>query len=257
MNHYCTNCGVETTTLICQNCGVKNNKVRKYCYWCGSSIDENASICLNCRERVNVVKPFKIKIVRILLVLWSAFCAVGFLSDGCVPAFVVLLLATVLAVPLWRTPLAHITHRTKHRNFLRIVLKLLGILLFIFLYLLGWEIGMANEQENEAMQPQATIVESEYTQEEQELYDFVLLGYSEIYNSLKNPDSLRVYGIKQYDSETIVFRITATNGFGGTITEYFAYNGALLSDAQVLYKGESIDWNEVVKYSQSYREDSK
>lgn len=260
VQRFCSNCGAETRQSICQNCGVKNNKVHKFCYWCGAPIDENAYICLTCREKVNAVKPFKLKVGRILLIILSLGFAGKFLSDSRFSAAVVFFVAAVLAVPVWRNIIAHATHKIKLRSLLRGFLKVGGTALFVGLFLLGWNLGTAQgtrpPKANEATQPavitKPTVQEATYTEEEKELYNFVIKGYNEIYDSLKNPDSLKVYGIKKFDDEVITFKVTATNGFGGTITDYFAYDGGpLVNNAKALYSGTDIDWNEVVKYSRT------
>lgn len=107
-----------------------------------------------------------------------------------------------------------------------------------------------------------------YTEEEEELYQNVLNGYGKIKEGLKDPDSLKIYGVRLYtpddeysynassssDSRFIIYRITATNSFGGTVTNYYAYDsdtGGLVDDSKVLYdNGEVIDWDEVVEFSE-------
>ena len=89
-----------------------------------------------------------------------------------------------------------------------------------------------------------------YTQEEQRIYQMVIQGYNTLYNSVNDPASVKIYGIRLYYEDTVVFRFTATNGFGGTITYYAACSGgAILFDSQILYTGKEISWEDVVAYN--------
>ena len=53
---FCTNCGAPCEEDICMSCGVRNNTIHKFCYWCGDALNENAAICLNCKKMVGTVR---------------------------------------------------------------------------------------------------------------------------------------------------------------------------------------------------------
>ena len=76
---------------------------------------------------------------------------------------------------------------------------------------------------------------------------------------LKDPESIKVYGVREHDSD-LIFRCTATNSFGGTVTDYIMYSGGKVMPSSVSDIAESyyehsaentIDWDAVVEYSQS------
>lgn len=53
VERYCTNCGNTTKTKICPHCGWKIYDGHAICEWCGYECGPYATICPNCRERVN------------------------------------------------------------------------------------------------------------------------------------------------------------------------------------------------------------
>lgn len=91
-------------------------------------------------------------------------------------------------------------------------------------------------------------------------YDEVLKGYEIIKNNLENPDSMKVLGVKEHDSD-YVFKYTTTNIYGGTVTEYSIYSYGKSTDGEQIQgiaksyynsaMSNEINWDEVVKYSQS------
>lgn len=91
-------------------------------------------------------------------------------------------------------------------------------------------------------------------------YNKVLRGYEAIKNNLENPDSMKVLGVKEHDSD-YVFKYTTTNMYGGTVTEYSMYSHGEIADGEEIQwiaksyynseKSNEINWDEVVKYSQS------
>lgn len=105
---------------------------------------------------------------------------------------------------------------------------------------------------------QQSSVESEEV-ENNPKYDKVIKAYFAIKDTLKDPESIKVYGVREYDSD-LIFRCTATNGYGGTVTDYFMYSngGDIVSSSDVglikYYYEDSeeniIDWEAVVQYSQ-------
>lgn len=91
-------------------------------------------------------------------------------------------------------------------------------------------------------------------------YNKVLRGYEAIKNNLEDPDSMKVLGVKEHDSD-YVFKYTTTNMYGGTVTEYSMYSHGEIADGEEIQwiaksyynseKSNEINWDEVVKYSQS------
>ena len=49
---FCTNCGEPINGRVCLNCGLKNNTKHRYCQFCGKTIENQAVICVHCRETV-------------------------------------------------------------------------------------------------------------------------------------------------------------------------------------------------------------
>lgn len=98
---------------------------------------------------------------------------------------------------------------------------------------------------------------SDNGEENNELYDEILSGYQELRENLKDPDSIKIQGVQLTSDKDIVFKYTATNGFGGRVTEYSIYKGRghlVSNDVASLYwrnYNESVNWNDVVQYSKS------
>ena len=71
---------------------------------------------------------------------------------------------------------------------------------------------------------------------------------------------MKVLGVKEHDSD-YVFKYTTTNMYGGTVTEYSMYSHGEIADGEEIQwiaksyynseKSNEINWDEVVKYSQS------
>ena len=97
------------------------------------------------------------------------------------------------------------------------------------------------------------------TDERNTQYEEVIKAYYAIKDTLKDPESIKVYGVREHDSD-LIFRCTATNSFGGTVTDYIMYSGGKVMPSSVSDIAESyyehsaentIDWDAVVEYSQS------
>jgi len=94
--------------------------------------------------------------------------------------------------------------------------------------------------------------------EEKERYDIAIMGYNKIYDNLKNPSSLTIYGVKYNENKKmVIFKYTASNSFGGEVTEYAAYSSSGIIDTEY---GSSywqsnnaidMDWNKILEYSNS------
>ena len=96
-----------------------------------------------------------------------------------------------------------------------------------------------------------------YTEEEQRVYQMVIRGYNMLCDSLYDPSSVKVYGIRLYDEELVVFRITATNGFGGTVTDYVGYDGYTVHfEYQNFYSGNDILWEDVLAYNDTLKSET-
>ena len=52
---YCTNCGspMNDNQEVCLNCGVAKNQGKSFCANCGNPLPENAAVCVNCGVAVN------------------------------------------------------------------------------------------------------------------------------------------------------------------------------------------------------------
>ena len=63
--------------------------------------------------------------------------------------------------------------------------------------------------------------------------------------------------IRLYDEELVVFRITATNGFGGTVTDYVGYDGYTVHfEYQNFYSGKEILWEDVLAYNDTLKSET-
>lgn len=93
-------------------------------------------------------------------------------------------------------------------------------------------------------------------------YNEILSGYDELKNSLKDPDSIKILGVQLANGD-IVYKYTATNSFGGRVTDYAIYMGRghlVIGDTAELYWNDSeqvIDWNDVLQYNQNYSDNSQ
>lgn len=52
---YCKNCGSEMNenAAVCLNCGAAKNVGKGYCANCGNAVNENASVCLSCGAAIS------------------------------------------------------------------------------------------------------------------------------------------------------------------------------------------------------------
>ncbi len=52
---YCRNCGSEMNenAAVCLNCGAAKNAGKGFCANCGSAVNENAAVCLNCGASIS------------------------------------------------------------------------------------------------------------------------------------------------------------------------------------------------------------
>ena len=228
------------------------------CKKCDSQLPDGAAFCPSCgapssgtqpQETVphttattlsspKTVSPFKVIKYIIFLLLFLSFKAIRLVA--CILA--------ILAVPVYLIIfiIQHARKKPKRKWGIACLLAV-GI---IFLTAAVNHIDNAIHN-SENPQIDITAEEVKYTAEEKEKFQLVINAYNAIHDSLKNPNSLTVYGVKLYDKDTVVIRFTATNGFGGTVTDYAAYNGELLFDCEALYKGEEIFWEDVLEYNET------
>ena len=229
--------------MICKKCDSQLPDSAAFCPSCGTPISDTQpqEPALPTTESTPPNKPFSpFKIIKyiVFLVLFLLFKFVRLIT--CILA--------IFAVPVYLTIFItqHIRKKPKRKWGIACLLAV-GI---IFLTAAVNHIDNSFHS-SENLQTDITIEEVKYTAEEKEKFQLVINAYNAIYDSLKNPNSLTVYGVKLYDKDTVVIRFTATNGFGGTVTDYAAYNGELLFDCEALYKGEEIPWKDVLKYNKT------
>lgn len=68
--------------------------------------------------------------------------------------------------------------------------------------------------------------QKEYSESEIKAYDTIEKGIACLQSHLKDPNSLEVYEIKASDSRAY-FKYTATNSYGGRVTEYAFYDATI------------------------------
>lgn len=145
--NYCTNCGAETHAKICTACGVKNNKTHRYCYWCGSEINDNASICTACHESVkNLGSPMFFKVIDIALILLNLFFVFGFVFiDGNIGVGVFHIMAIVVLLPFVSKWIRRISFKSNRRKLVRNGLYALRVIIVIVLFLVGLGVALTGE----------------------------------------------------------------------------------------------------------------
>lgn len=138
---HCTNCGKETKKTICEHCGVKKNKTHFYCGWCGESLNEKASICTNCKERVT--PTFLSRLGTIISVI-SCVVAVFVAIDGLIqyPAAlrktpITILIAAVLFFLMSKGVMRKLTHKKKSLHKFRGVFNVLLYILAFVIFIVG------------------------------------------------------------------------------------------------------------------------
>lgn len=135
---YCTNCGAQTDSRICSNCGERNNRIHKYCYWCGEPFYGPTSKCLKCNERICF--RFWETLKWILFALWFIWCGLTACAFVAVrsryDAVVLFLLPPLVFLPALGKWIRKITYgrkgKTRIRCAVNIVRLFLGAGLFVF-----------------------------------------------------------------------------------------------------------------------------
>lgn len=132
---YCTNCGQPTKKKICPHCGVKRNRVHKYCGWCGTELNQHAMICTACNESI---KPSIIsRFFDVINILFSFICVLFVWASITVyeiPSAILLFLCAILSFPTIKKGIRSYTiqHKTK-----RIILYLVRFLTICILFVIS------------------------------------------------------------------------------------------------------------------------
>lgn len=208
-NLYCTNCGTQSSTKICNNCGVKRNSVYKYCAYCGTELTPNASICTNCKEPLRG-EPIFWNILNIVFAI-LLFSILSMAIDEGQPILVIIYLALslLLCLPIIKSFIKKFTiGKQGLRKILKIVRNAAIILFFV--------VGMSNLVEKEV---EFKVYKNEATDKAVEIF------HSEV--QLKNEASFllndsNVTYVDSYNGNdnlalvTVLLDYSAENGFGGT-----------------------------------------
>lgn len=144
---YCTNCGRQSDSKICDNCGERNNRYHKYCYWCGSPFLGPTSKCLECGERVRISLWDILK--TILFVLWCFLCwdAIWSMADmkQYVSAFTILLSGLVFLPALGRW-IRKITYGSESKVWDRRAANMVRLFLGAGLFLLAFYFDVCSHE---------------------------------------------------------------------------------------------------------------
>lgn len=210
---YCTNCGKESRKGICENCGVKNNKVHLFCGWCGEQLNANANICPNCKTKIKPGALSKIyKIIALLLVPFALVLLVLGANSRTKFNGICFIVSTILLLPFVGNFIYSITNKKSTR----IILSTTRILLVLFLVLVI---------------PYSTYTPPEPESVQDRAYDEALEVFHQNVR-LKNESSFQ---LNSYQSQVVeeynenenqtLYKITinysAQNGFGGNGTDSY------------------------------------
>lgn len=219
---YCTNCGEAIKGRICLRCGVKNNTTHKYCYYCGTPMEERAAICVSCHEtnRNNIAVRVLAIISLCLTPIWFIIVALG--SRSLVYSLMVLLAAALmlfLSLPFGDNLIKTATHK---KRWLRIPIYIISFMLAFVLSVSPVFLDVKNDAQQE-QESQKTV--ADYTYDEYVMYSTMTKGYSKALDSLKNPKTADFLGIS-YDpeAEMVYFCVIAENSFGANTKCYIAYS---------------------------------
>lgn len=135
---YCTNCGHESSSRICLNCGVKNHKVPNFCYWCGAPLNKKAAICVACRESTNIGTPIGFKIVDILLICLCLFSVLTTFSISGYFFVGIRIFCIIVLLPFVGRAIVRVTHKARLKGLLRAVLFSFRILFVFVLFLVSF-----------------------------------------------------------------------------------------------------------------------
>lgn len=239
--YICVKCKKEydEPQKFCGKCGkkvieIKTKELQYICSKCGAQNKEEDIYCCNCGKRLKGIKVFsKLKFSKLKTLI---------MNNKKKSIIVLTLILLLIAIPIIIFNVAKNDNNDNNDDN----------------YITADDF-IDNYDDDEDVDEDEDEDADKYTDEEKSLYDDVLIAHNKIRDNLKNPESMNIYGVRLYkvddnDSEYIVFRITATNSFGGTVTDYYSYDtkyGSILNDCKVFYEnGEYIDWDDVVEYSE-------
>ena len=217
MKHFCTNCGKETSKKICEHCGVRHYDTNCFCSWCGTELDANAAICLNCQEKTKPGKFSKIgKLLGVLVAILCFFFGIAYIGDGVYVATAAAVVAGLLALPFIKSLLWKITFRKKTLrvllNGLRIVLVVALVVTSLILYT-----NLSPDAENKVYKDVATDLALDVFHREVTLKNessFVLNDSTvTVQDSYNGDDTIALV--------TVTLDYSAQNGFGGMNRETY------------------------------------
>lgn len=230
--------------MTCEKCAAPLPNGASFCPSCGTPVSEHkqqnpAQHSAIAEPPLKTLSPAKIIKYIIFALLFFSFKGVRLIF--CVLAFFAAPVYLIIFI------VQYIRKRPKRKWGIAFLLTVAIILLTAIVN----HIDNANRSSEVIQAPSASLSENEYSEEEKKKFQLVIDAHNAIYDTLKDPNSLTIYGIRMFDEETVVIRFTATNGFGGTVTNYAAYNGELLFDCQAMYTGEEIRWKDVLEYNKT------
>lgn len=234
--YYCTNCGKESKTKICNHCGVKNNRVHNYCSWCGEKLNEHAAMCPNCKETVKsgclptVASVLAIPWFILNIVLFWGF---AFIEHEVLVAILFLVVA-IASIPFIGRFITRKTHNNKRKKLIRLGIALSRIVLAVSLFFIATDIIMSKENEV----PKKSELSS-YTYDEYVMYSTMAKGYAMVLDSLKNPNSAEFMGISYNpDANVAYYCVIAENDFGGNTKSYIRYS----AKNNTIYEDDSLKY---------------
>lgn len=244
--YYCTNCGTITESKVCKKCGLKNRKKHNYCYWCGTNINIDASICTGCGEKIPKYTKTRIfAIINTILMAQIAFVGIiAFIgglatkdSDVVGMGLFCISLSVIPSLLLLYLPRIHMaikkkiyckepTFNNQHKRTARLFTALIIVLSILITFTLCFcSVGIAVSQAEET---------STQSGQQDSLNDLATKAAKIVLqNQLKNPSSLIVNNTKVTpsgidDSGDLKYIVTidysAQNGFGGYNRDTYTVN---------------------------------
>lgn len=220
---YCTNCGENSNKKICSSCGVKKDKIHKYCKYCGSELNENASICTNCSEKIqngfgenllNVIDYILI-IIGILFGI-SCFYSKTLTNIDNTFSGITFILMSILLFPKIRKKIKELYYNKKS---IKNVLYVLRIVLIVILFCLSFAFFKNVAPKPNVYKEEATEV-AEYV-----FHQNVQLKNEESYilndSDVKYDMDLMNDENSTYTTVKVVLDYSAQNGFGGYARKKF------------------------------------
>lgn len=204
---YCTNCGEKIGfKTVCKKCGYKIKNGNKYCAYCGSSKDEKADICVNCKQKKHSSKFNFIKYILFTIFLIASILGLIVYLQSKVLAdlyiSIAVLLLAISFLPLWINIIKAI-----HNNTIRVILRIFKSVCIPLIVVAVIIYGAINSP-------------NDWTAEEASNY-----AIETYFNThLKNPSSLQIHDYKvTYSDEAtndnvtiwIKYDYSAQNGLGG------------------------------------------